>query len=204
MLELLDFRLYSGDTDLLRAEYFSLPAAAKYLLVGANGTGKTLLLQSICGEYRAWDGDITIKGEPAGDRKTILLDMPLHLLPAETVWQNLLIPLPRPSERLKGRLVELSAIASIADLLKRKAEYLSYSAGKFVELIRAVVQLPHIILIDDIDHYFDDENLAKAMAICAHAAGAGSIVLATASRPLPGFDVVHHISGGRLEALDAQ
>ncbi len=203
MLALLDFKLSSGETELLRCERFELPPGTLQLLRGNNGCGKSLLLQAIHGEYSAWEGEILIKCEPAAARKLILLDKQLHLLPDESVWQNLVIPLPRVTEHIKGKLAELCTVAGIADKLKWKAGYLSYSAAKFVELIRAVVQLPYMILIDDIDHDFDEANLKRALAICAHAAGAGGTVLATSTRLLPGFGEVWDFAGGELRRADA-
>lgn len=203
MLELRDFRLYSGDATLLRAEHHVVPVGSKQLIVGANGCGKTLLAHAIGNEYRAWDGDITLRNEPVSDRKTILIDKDLHLLLDETLWRNLIIPMPRMTERLKGRIVELAAVAELADKLKRKVEYLSYSGAKFVELIRAVAQLPFLIVIDDIDHAFDEANLQKALQICTQASNSGAIILATASRPLPGFDSIYHFEDEKLEVANA-
>jgi len=70
-----------------------------------------------------------------------------------------------------------------------------------LELIRAVIQLPYIILIDDIDSYFDEVKLKKAFEILDYATNNGSCVLITNRRKLDHIEHNFRIQKGKLVKL---
>jgi ABC-type molybdenum transport system ATPase subunit/photorepair protein PhrA len=65
---------------------------------------------------------------------------------------------------------------------------LSYSEQKFVELVRAAVQIPNIILLDDMDAYFDEVNYNKALQILQNCLDNNSIIIATSRTLLENFN----------------
>jgi ABC-type nitrate/sulfonate/bicarbonate transport system ATPase subunit len=202
MLILDRFVLMAGRNPVLEIDSMEIPKGTKSLIIGANGTGKTLLLLALHGDYTSFQGHIKLQGENASDatrrRSTILIENQNHLLPKETVWKNLTLSLSQPTKRQFSKIEEMIFLADLEDRLYEPVENLSQSGRKFVELIRAVAQFPCMILMDDLDACFDDLNLVKALGICDIALSGGTALLATARQPITDFPLVHRIQNKQL------
>ena len=174
-------------------------------LFGNNDTGKSLFLRSLHGDYHDFGGQILIKDKPLlfykKKKRTILLDNTSHLLINESVWKNIIIPLPKVTARQKQKILELCMISQLGDKIGSKVKALSFSSKKFIELIRAVIQLPQIILIDDLENYFDDKNMIKALEICNFALNSGTSLVATSKRKLDNFDIHYRIQNNKVVKL---
>jgi ABC-type branched-subunit amino acid transport system ATPase component len=86
------------------------------------------------------------------------------------------------------KISELCFLVGIDDILHEKVRNTSFSQQKFIEIIRAVVQLPYLIMVDDIDLYFDEVNYAKAIEVLRFAISSGSSVLLSSKKKLPNVD----------------
>ena len=174
-------------------------------LFGNNDTGKSLFLRSLHGDYHEFGGQILIKDRPLlfykKKKRTILLANTSHLLMNESVWKNIIIPLPKVTARQKQKILELCMISQLGDKIGSKVKALSFSSKKFIELIRAVIQLPQIILIDDLENYFDDKNMIKALEICNFALNSGTSLIATSKRKLDNFDTHYRIQNNKVVKL---
>ena len=174
-------------------------------LFGNNDTGKSLFLRSLHGDYHDFGGQILIKDKPLlfykKKKRTILLANTSHLLMNESVWKNIIIPLPKVTARQKQKNLELCMISQLGDKIGSKVKALSFSSKKFIELIRAVIQLPQIILIDDLENYFDDKNMIKALEICNFALNSGTSLIATSKRKLDNFDTHYRIQNNKVVKL---
>ncbi len=163
----------------------------KVLFFGDNRIGKTRLLEAIHGRHSHYAGTIEYKGKASYFKKkegSIMLGNISHVIPSETVWKNVTIPLPKISKRQKIKIFEILKSVNLDSKFGIKIEKLSFSEVKMLELIRAVIQFPHLILIDDLDIYFDEKTYLKAMDIIQYAVSSGSTVIATAKRKLDFFD----------------
>jgi len=171
-------------------------------IAGNNSTGKTLLLKSIHGEFSKYQGSITIReNNPIFSRKkrdTLMLEITPHLLHTESVWKNLVLPLTKITPHIRQKLTELCEIANLNDKISKKSINLSYSEQKYLELIRAVIQLPKLILIDDMDNFFDELHLAKALKIIEYAKNSGTCVIVTSKLKLEGFDKNYRLYGMKM------
>jgi len=174
-------------------------------IFGNNDTGRSLLLRSIHGDYFDYGGQIMIKDKSAlfykKKKKTILINNTSHLLVNESVWKNIIIPLPKITARQKQKIMELCVLAKLGDKIGLKVKTLSSSSKKFIELIRAVIQLPQIILVDDLENYFDDKNMITALEICNFALNSGTSVIATSKKKLDNFDVNYRIQDSKMVKL---
>jgi len=171
-------------------------------ITGNNSTGKTLLLKAIHGEFSKYLGSISIKeNTPIFSRKkrdTLMLEITPHLLDNESLWKNMVLPLTKITPRIRQKLTELGEIANLNDKISSKSKTLSYSEKKFVELIRAVIQLPKLILIDDMDNFFDDIHLGKAHKIIEYAKNSGTCVIVTSKNRLDGYDKNYRLYGMKM------
>jgi ABC-2 type transport system ATP-binding protein len=192
MLKIDNLQIKSGKKRILVADYAVFQPGTSYLILGRNISGKSLLLKAITGQYKAVSGNINWQEKKLFTSKmkcsSILLERKCQLLPQKTVWQNLCLPFPKITSRIKNKITEQVHLAGLSGKIVQKAQMLSYSEQKFVELVRAAVQIPNIILLDDMDAYFDEVNYNKALQILQNCLDNNSIIIATSRTLLENFN----------------
>ncbi len=147
-----------GRTRALNGVSLNVEAGRFVALVGANGAGKTTLFSIVTGLYAAHAGDVSIMGhnlraetlKALGKMGVVFqrttLDMDL------TILQNL-----RYAAELHGlsrkdareRISEGMKLNSLSDLGKRKVAGLSGGQRRRVELCRALLHKPALLLLDE-------------------------------------------------------
>ncbi|MBT3756262.1 MAG: ATP-binding cassette domain-containing protein [Candidatus Cloacimonetes bacterium] len=205
MLKIEGFSLSRENEKFMLINEMLIGSSMRVNIFGNNDTGRSLLLRSIHGDYFDYGGQIMIKDKSAlfykKKKKTILINNTSHLLVNESVWKNIIIPLPKITARQKQKIMELCVLAKLGDKIGLKVKTLSSSSKKFIELIRAVIQLPQIILVDDLENYFDDKNMITALEICNFALNSGTSVIATSKKKLDNFDVNYRIQDSKMVKL---
>ncbi|MFO7896931.1 MAG: ATP-binding cassette domain-containing protein [Candidatus Cloacimonadales bacterium] len=205
MLKISDFFLNIKTDNLLSIGSLEIEKGKMVNLIGNNRSGKSLLFKTIHGEYYNYTGEILLQEKPAifykRRKQTVLVEATSHLLLDETVWRNIVLPFPKLSSRLKLKITELCMFAGIDRQLQQKAGMVSYSEQKFIEIIRAVAQLPSIVLIDDMDRFFDPVNLANALKICDFVTNSGSSLIISSQNKIENCDKVLKIQAGTVVEL---
>jgi ABC-type transport system involved in cytochrome c biogenesis ATPase subunit len=192
MLKIDNLEIKSAEKRVLIADYAVFQPGTSYLILGKNQSGKTLLLKAISGQYKAVSGDINWQEKKIFSSKMkcshIFIERSCHLLPQKSVWENLCLPFAKLTSRLKNKITENAHLAGLTAKIDEKAGSLSYSEQKFIEIVRAAVQIPNIILLDDFDAYFDEVNFSKAMHILENCLQNNSILIATSRNLLENFN----------------
>ncbi len=205
MLKIEGFSLSRENEKFMLINELLIGSGMRVNIFGNNDTGKSLFLRSLHGDYHDFGGQILIKDKPLlfykKKKRTILLDNTSHLLMNESVWKNIIIPLPKVTVRQKQKILELCMISQLGDKIGSKVKALSFSSKKFIELIRAVIQIPQIILIDDLENYFYDKNMIKALEICNFALNSGTSLIVTSKRKLDNFDTHYRIQNNKVVKL---
>ena len=205
MLKIEEFSLLRENEKFMLIDEMIIGSGMRVNIFGNNNTGRSLLLKSIHGNYYNFNGQILIKDKPIlfykKKKKTILIDNTSHLLMNESVWKNIIIPLQKVTTRQKQKILELCIISQLGDKIGTKVKILSSSSKKFIELIRAVIQLPQIILIDDLENYFDEKNMITALEVCNFAINSGASIIATSKRKLDNFGIHYRIQDSKLVKL---
>ena len=174
-LTLSDVTLHFGGVSVLEGVGFDVEPGQIFGLVGPNGAGKTSLFNCISGHYRPSGGSIAIDGaEVSGARPATLARHGLArtfqhpaLQLRETVLENVLLGahtrlpggavewslrLPRTSRAEKAlrtearELLERNGLGWAADV---RADELSHGLHKGVELCRALLSRPRLLLLDE-------------------------------------------------------
>ncbi len=168
ILEIEDVVVRYGGVVAVNEVSFSLTNGAIHGLVGPNGSGKSTLLAAISGVRRADDGSIRLDGTEtrrwppwrlarAGLARTF---QGARVVPELSVLENVTLGYDWSRARRsvgfrRGRAASGDAVAealetcSISHLRKKVASDLSYGTQRLVEIARAIVSGPRLLLLDE-------------------------------------------------------
>lgn len=126
-------------------------------LLGPSGCGKTTTLLMIAGIYKPTEGYIYFDDEivndiPPKDRNIGMVFQSYALYPHMSVFDNIAFPLKLkkvPKDEIRKRVVEVTKILGIEELLDRKPSQLSGGQQQRVALARALVKEPSVFLMDE-------------------------------------------------------
>jgi ABC-type sugar transport system ATPase subunit len=152
-------------TDLVvRQGAFTLPTVSlrvelgQYaVLMGKTGTGKTTILEAICGLRKISRGKITIAGVDVSgwsppDRNIGYMPQDLALFPTMNVRQHIEFAMKlrhMPAAKQKERVAFLANILGLEGLLARQVQGLSGGEAQRVALGRALSFGPSVLLLDE-------------------------------------------------------
>jgi len=144
-----DFNLGAIDLDLAEKEYF--------VLMGATGSGKSLLLKALCGLHPIKSGNIVLSGKdvtalPPRLRKIAYVPQNSGLFPHLNVIRNISFSLEvggMSFKKAKHAIEEIVTLLGIEDLLERAPSTLSGGERQKVALARTLVMKPNVLLLDE-------------------------------------------------------
>jgi ABC-type sugar transport system ATPase subunit len=144
---------------------FSVPGGAYGVLMGPTGSGKTTLVEVICGLRKPCGGRVLVDGvdvtrEPPGNRGIGYVPQDGALFPTMSVREQLGFALRvrrRPAGEVEGRVAELAGRLGIAHLLERKPAGLSGGERQRIALGRALAARPGVLLLDEPLSALDEE-----------------------------------------------
>lgn len=143
------FELTDVNLEIADGEYF--------VILGASGAGKTVLLETIAGRYRPKSGRIEMGGRdisllPPEKRDIGFVYQNYELFPHMTVEQNIAFGLtcrkcPKPERRERARaMMELLSIGALKDSYPST---LSGGEKQRVALARSLIVSPKLLLLDE-------------------------------------------------------
>jgi phospholipid/cholesterol/gamma-HCH transport system ATP-binding protein len=147
----------------LRDVSFSIPKGNMRILLGASGTGKSVILKLILGLLCPDSGRIEVNGERIDNMKerdllrvradigmlfqeTALFD---SLTVAENVGYRLYQETDMPAEQVEGRVREVLNFVGLSEHGERMPSQLSGGQRRRVALARAMASKPSLLLLDD-------------------------------------------------------
>jgi branched-chain amino acid transport system ATP-binding protein len=128
-------------------------------LIGPNGSGKTTLFNIVAGMLPAQQGRVHFRGHNIlGLKPHVIFRMGMsrtfqitRLFPKMTVLENLRVIPARSGEEVKQRrdAEEFLKLFNLWELHDRYAEDLSYGQMKLLELARALISNPYLVMLDE-------------------------------------------------------
>jgi ABC-type sugar transport system ATPase subunit len=136
---------------------FDVPAASYAVLMGRTGTGKTSLIEIICGLRAPHSGQVWLNNRdvtqiPPGQRGLGFVPQDGALFPTMTVADQIGFALriqKAPPGTIASTVQELAAEMAITHLLDRKPTGLSGGEKQRVALARALAAKPAVLLLDE-------------------------------------------------------
>ncbi|MBV9912992.1 MAG: ABC transporter ATP-binding protein/permease [Sinobacteraceae bacterium] len=169
-MSITDLKIVSpSGSDMLRETQVEIKNGERVLVVGAPGTGKTLLFRALAGLWPWGGGEI----RRPRDESMMFLPRGTPYLPRGTLKEVLAYPL--PAERFEsaayvhtlGRL-GLERLQSLLDTTRRWDRELSQDEQIGLAFARIALQAPNWLLIDDALGSLDDEAHGRIMDVFAH------------------------------------
>lgn len=153
----------------LRNLSFEVRTGEHAFLMGKTGTGKTTLVEALCGLRRCEGGSIRLMDRevatwPPAQRGIGLVPQDAALFPHLTVRAHLAFALEIrgwPRDRIEARIKELAGGLNLVPLLDRRPQGLSGGEAQRVALGRALSFHPGVLCLDEPHSALDDETRAE-------------------------------------------
>jgi ABC-type sugar transport system ATPase subunit len=144
---------------------FTVPQGSYAVLMGRSGSGKTSLLELLCGlrfpsSGAIWIGDREITNLTPGERGIGYVPQDGALFPTMTVRENIGFALRIRGESGPGSRAAVESLAErlgIAGVLDRKPQHLSGGERQRVALARALAATPTVLVLDEPLSALDEE-----------------------------------------------
>lgn len=210
-LEAEAIRLSYAQQTILRDVTFSLPSKTRALLLGPSGSGKSSLLNIICGLQSPDGGQVTIGGQALGARADRLrkqhmgiVFQTLRLVSALDLKSNLLLAQQLQSGSKDRPLVdETCERLGIAHRMDARPRELSQGEAQRAAIARALVVKPDILIADEPTSALDQANtqtVAKLLIEVSADAGATLLIATHDDRLTTYFDRTLRLENGRIAA----
>ena len=214
ILEVKDLIVFYGRIQAVRGVSFRANAGSLVALVGANGAGKTSVLNAIAGLVRPRAGRVLLAGEDVTGRPAHrlvaagLVQVPegRHILGTMSVQENL---------QLGGWHRRGTAAPSIAEMYERfpvlatrrrlPAGALSGGEQQMLAIARALVAAPRVLLLDEPSTGLAPRIVDEVFAAIAGIRAAGTTIVMVeqnARRALREADYGYVLEGGRIVHQD--
>lgn len=152
---------------------FEIKKGESLALMGKSGSGKTTIMEAICGLREVMSGTINIDGEDRTyaapkDRMVGLVPQENVLFSTMTVREHLAYgPILRKWKRseIDSRVEEVAADLGITNLLERMPRGLSGGEAKRVAIGRAIAAKPSLLCLDESFTGLDDETLKEVLKV---------------------------------------
>ena len=205
-----------GDVRVLDGIFLQVPAGESLAITGPSGAGKSTLLALVAGLDRPSEGRIRVlereltdmnEDQRADLRREHMgfVFQNYHLLPALTVWENVMVPLVPTlghSLELKSRALHCIERVGLEHRINHLPAELSGGEQQRVGLARALVTDPILIFADEPTGNLDSKSAAVILDLLFGLAGDNgrTILLSTHDSGVAGRCGRHiHLEEGRLQ-----
>lgn len=161
MIELQNINKRFGDNVIFENLSLRIENGKKYIIIGDNGVGKSLLLKIMVGYSKVQSGKVIIDGEVLGEKFDFLpncgvsIDAP-QFIDSLSGLDNLLEIAKILKIADKNHIIELAKVLNLYNDLNKK--YKTYSLGmrQKMRIIQAMMESPRILILDEPFDALDD------------------------------------------------
>ncbi len=150
-------KMFTGDRVVVKNLSFSVKKGEFFSFLGPSGCGKTTCLRMVSGLERPTSGLVRMSGKVVNDihphkRNVHTVFQKYALFPHLNVFENVAFGLrmkKRPAAEIKERVDRMLRMVSMQDYTRRSIQQLSGGEQQRVALVRALVNEPAILLLDE-------------------------------------------------------
>jgi len=167
---------------------FELSKNGVFGLLGANGAGKSTIMNIMCGVLRQTDGQVLIKGIDLG-KKPLMAKKHIGFLPQkpplqpELTIEEFLTFCARlrniPSASVKGAVAEAMEKVQVSHLKKRVLSNLSGGYQQRVGIAQAIIHKPDFIVLDEPTNGLDPNQILQVRKLIKEIAEERTVILST-------------------------
>ena len=191
-----------GSGDILKGVDLRLEPGTITCIIGPNGAGKSTVLRAISGLLKPRRGSISLRDAPiAGlsprqvlERGIVHVPQERSLFPLMTVWENVLLGshLLRDRREVRRRAEAVAEQFPIVGARRgERAGSLSGGQQKIVELARAMMAQPRLILMDEPSMGLDPKARHRVFETVTRLNGDGQTVLLVEQNARAGLQIAH-------------
>lgn len=202
ILEINDLHKYFGGVKAVQGVDITVRRGDVVVLIGPNGSGKTTVLNTMSGIYKATRGNISLCGNEIVNKSAHRISrlgmsrtfQNIRLFPELSVLENVAIGfypkatvgvvgtlLLRPKGLREERQAEEKAKQTLTllgfDRFHEKAKNLAYGEQRIVEIARAIISDPEILLLDEPVAGMNREEKTRLSGILHTISGMGITIL---------------------------
>ena len=158
IIEIKNLKKYFKDVKAVDDISFSVEKGSLFAFLGLNGAGKSTTINMICGSIQKDSGEIFIDGKNAYEN-VFETKMSLGVVFQSSVLDGVLTVKENletkaalygiSGESFKKRLAELSKLLDLDDILNRTLSKLSGGQKRRVDIARAIIHKPKILILDE-------------------------------------------------------
>ena len=174
MLSVRDLMFSYGETPILNGVSFDAEPNTIISILGPNGTGKTTLLKCLCNLHRPQEGSITIDGKEVLEMPNREIAKHIGFVPQSTppsrntVFDTALIGRkPHMDWGMTKRDYEITweilKALKLDHLALRKSNEISGGEFQKVQIARAIIQEPDVLILDEPSNNLDISNQHRTM-----------------------------------------
>ncbi|MGN1312614.1 MAG: ABC transporter ATP-binding protein [Candidatus Nanosyncoccaceae bacterium] len=166
-----------GEVKAVRDLSFSVDRGELFAFLGVNGAGKSTTINIICGQLSRDSGNITIDGHDL-DKDLGAVKSELGVVfqtsvldPALSVYDNLesrAVLYDIKGAEFKKRLAKLAKILDFKDLLSRPVGKLSGGQRRRIDIARAIIHQPKILILDEPTTGLDPQTRKTLWSVIAN------------------------------------
>lgn len=195
------------ETEVLKDVSVSFESGKIYGLVGRNGSGKTVLLKSICGFLPVTSGCIRVDGKIIGKDIEVPEDIGIIIeepgfLPQYSALKNLKLLAMLKGNLKEKKLEEVLVKVGLDPHSKKKVGKFSMGMRQRLGLAQAIMENPHILILDEPTNGLDEQGVMEIRQMLLGLKNEERVMIITSHRAediSSLCDVVYEMDGGILK-----
>lgn len=179
-------------------------------LVGANGSGKTVLLKVICGFMLPDEGEIRVKGKKIGkdidfpEDTGVLIETP-YFSPFSSGYQNLKNLAGIQKKIGSDQIRQAMEVVGLDPADKKWVSKYSLGMRQRLGIAQALMEDQELLILDEPMNGLDKQGVADVRALILSMKAQGKTILMSSHYPQDMeclCDTVYEVDGGRLNLLE--